>query len=79
MTDQIAAAKNLLSEEPVLFDYLSDLVRNGEAEWFLDPYVPNVVGCVDTLGDGFAYVVVYLDHADWEVDEDTEIDLYSVN
>jgi len=76
---EIETAKAIVAEEPVLSDYLADLVRNGEAEWFLDPYVPNVVGCVDTLGDGFAYVVVYLDHADWEVDEDTEIDLYSID
>lgn len=76
---EIETAKSIIAEEPVLAEYLADLVRLGEAEWFLDPYVPNVVGCVDTLGDGFAYVVVYLDHADWEVDEDTEIDLYSID
>jgi len=76
---EIETAKAIIAEEPVLAEYLADLVSRGEAEWFLDPYVPNVVGCVDTLGDGFAYVVVYLDHADWEVDEDTEIDLYSID
>jgi len=75
----ITAAKALIAEEPTLSTYIADLVRRGEAEWFLDPHVPNVVGCVDTQGDGFAYVVVYLDLSDWEVDEDTEIDLYSID
>lgn len=75
----ITAAKALIAEEPILADYISDLVRRGEAEWCVNPYVPNVVGCVDTQGDGFAYVVVYLDHSDWGVDQDTEINLYTIH